>query len=443
MGEASDRGLQFARRVYRLRTVGLALGSLCVAAVFRQHGATPLAWAALAANAFVWPHIAWLAARRSAEPRRAEGRNLVADSALGGLWIALMGFNPLPSVLLASMLTMDKYAAGGAKLLARGVAAMLAAAAAAALLSGPQWYPETTPLIVAGCVPLLVFYPLTVGITLRRLARRLGERTHELERQIEEHLRTQASLAEAKEQAERANRGKSEFLTRIGHGLRTPLNSVLGFSELLKMEAGTALSAEQRDWVDMIAGSGQQLLRLIEDALDIARIESGRIVPVIEEIDPCEVIAECLALSREAAEARRVALHADCVRGATASADRARVKRALLNLVSNAVKFSAEGGEVRVAAAPHGDGYLRISVSDTGPGVAEDRRADLFEPFGKLNADRVATEGAGVGLALAKRLIEAMRGRIGYESEQGLGTTFWIDLPLATEDAQGATSRGA
>jgi diguanylate cyclase len=167
------RGHTLPRNVYPLRVLGLACGFLAVQAAFREIGAHPLAWIALVFHAFAWPHLAFLAARRSADPWRAERRNLVADSAAGGAWIALMGFNVLPSVLIASMLSLDKITVGGPRLLAQAAAAMVASLAATAFLAGPGPHPETSFDVVLACLPLLVLYPLSIGFSTYGLRLRI------------------------------------------------------------------------------------------------------------------------------------------------------------------------------------------------------------------------------------------------------------------------------
>lgn len=175
-----ERGLAFARRMHWPRTFGLGLGFFCVAAVLLQNGAHPLAWAALAVNGFAWPHLARLLAVRSRDPYRAELRNLVADSGAGGVWVALMGFNLLPSALLVAMLSMDKISAGGGRLFLRAGAVQLACCAATIALLGLDFRPETTMPVVLACLPLLVAYPITVGLATFRLSRRLREQNRML-----------------------------------------------------------------------------------------------------------------------------------------------------------------------------------------------------------------------------------------------------------------------
>jgi len=175
-----EEGLAFVRRMHGPRTLGLGLGFFCVGSVFYQEGANAVTWAVLAFNGFVWPHLARLLAARSRDPYRAELRNLVVDSGAGGVWVALMGFNLLPSALLVAMLSMDKISAGGFKFFARALAVQVAACAAAVLAFGFDLRPDTTMLNVVASLPLLVAYPLAVGIATYRLSRRVREQNRML-----------------------------------------------------------------------------------------------------------------------------------------------------------------------------------------------------------------------------------------------------------------------
>jgi diguanylate cyclase len=175
------RDLRFVRRIHGLRTLGLGLGFLCVGSVLRLHEASPGWWIALLANAFLWPHVAWMLARRSANPRRAEMRNLMVDSALGGVWIAAMQFCLLPSVLLAAMLSVDKVSVGGPALLLRALGLLVAGCvAAAALLGVPVDFATPMPVIVA-CIPLLVLYPLAISTVTYSMGRKLAKQNRRLD----------------------------------------------------------------------------------------------------------------------------------------------------------------------------------------------------------------------------------------------------------------------
>jgi PAS domain S-box-containing protein len=246
---------------------------------------------------------------------------------------------------------------------------------------------------------------------------------------------TEETLERARLDAERANQAKSEFLSRMSHELRTPLNAVLGFAQLLEMDT---LSPEQHENLGYILKAGRHLLDLINEVLDIARIEAGRMAISPESVALSEVAQEVLALTVPLAAERAVKVRSNIADtdGHYVIADRQRVKQVLLNLLSNAVKYNRVGGEVVMADELVGD-RVRISVTDTGPGIPEEKRERLFIPFERLGTVQGGVEGTGLGLALSKRLTEAMGGAIGVYSEVGRGSTFWIELPLTAAPPSG------
>ena len=247
---------------------------------------------------------------------------------------------------------------------------------------------------------------------------------------VVERNRAEQALEEARQAAEAASRAKSDFLSRMSHELRTPLNAILGFAQLLEMDS---LPAEDRESVTEIRNAGNHLLELINEVLDIARIESGKLSLSLEPVALEGVLGESGALVRPLAEQRRI--HVDVsVPPPDASfvhADRQRLKQVLLNLLSNAIKYNAEGGEVAVTCEPAGVDQVRVTVSDTGSGIDADKLERLFNPFERLDADQTDVQGTGLGLALSARLAKAMRGAMGVESEAGRGSRFWIELPRA------------
>jgi signal transduction histidine kinase len=259
-----------------------------------------------------------------------------------------------------------------------------------------------------------------------------------LERDIQTLRAAEQTLEQARREAERANQAKSEFLSRMSHELRTPLNAVLGFAQLLEMDP---LTSEQRESLGYILKAGKHLLDLINEVLDIARIEAGRLTVTLEAVPLGEVTREVLTLVAPLAAERAIHVRQRIpdVDGPVVVADRQRLKQILLNLLSNAVKYNAVGGDVLVTHDP-GPGRIRVCVTDTGPGIPEEKRARLFLPFERLGVSPGGVEGTGLGLALSKRLTEAMGGTIGLEAENGQGSTFWFELPTADAAGDGSPS---
>jgi PAS domain S-box-containing protein len=264
-----------------------------------------------------------------------------------------------------------------------------------------------------------------------------------------------AELREARDIAEQASQAKSEYLSRMSHELRTPLTAIIGYSDLLELRTPRE---DQTEAIAAVQEAGSHLLSLVNDVLDIARIEAGRETLSLEAV-PLEVtVEECVRLVAPSALSHHIKISralGDCAH-AYVLADRQRLVQALLNLLSNAVKYSGDGAhilieasrEIGVEANPlergadglHGD-HVRIAVRDTGPGFGAEEKARLFQPFERLGAERTTVPGTGLGLALTRKLVEGMHGTIGVESEPGVGSTFWIRLGRAAGPAPKARAR--
>jgi len=246
-------------------------------------------------------------------------------------------------------------------------------------------------------------------------------------RDVTDTVGAEEALAAAKEEAERANAAKSEFMSRMSHELRTPLNSVLGFAQILQMELQ---SSEDLELVDHVYKSGQHLLTLINEVLDISRVESGHIGLTPESVNLHEVVSECLDIIDPQARERGVDIGLDDSFDYAVLADHLRLKQVILNLLSNAIKYNRSHGNVTIQCKVRGD-TVRFSVSDTGFGIAPDLRERLFTAFDRLDAESRGIEGTGLGLTLSKTLIEAMGGQLGFETEVDAGSTFWFELPIS------------
>lgn len=259
--------------------------------------------------------------------------------------------------------------------------------------------------------------------------------------------RVRDTLEATKREAENANSAKSEFLSSMSHELRTPMNAILGYAQLLLQNKKEPVSETQQRQINQILKSGQHLLVLINDILDLSRIETGQVAFEVSPMDAASAVDECVGLIAALAEKSDLKIVNNLKSNPPPPilADAIRLKQALLNLLSNAVKFNVPGGRVDVSARSLSAEFVRISISDTGIGIPEEKAAELFEPFGRLDAELHGIEGTGIGLTITKELVERMKGTIGYSSKPGKGSTFWLDIPTAVpgvSEGQAAAGTG-
>lgn len=281
------------------------------------------------------------------------------------------------------------------------------------------WSPKNTPVLDrAGELAYIIHRVQEVTEFVR-----LSEKGSEQEAEI--FLRGQ-ELQELNKQLREADQAKNEFLSRMSHELRTPLAAIMGFSELLGM---ANLDGRHREWAATILKAGQHLLKLVNEVLDISRIEAGELALSVEPVAIAPLLDDAIELIGPIAEGRSVAIHPPRIAAGTGyvHADNQRLKQVLINLLSNAVKYNREGGEVQVSVVPDGSDRMRIDVTDTGPGIDPDAIDKLFIPFERLDAGG-DVEGTGLGLALSRSLVEAMGGTLTVDSTLGEGSTFTVEL---------------
>lgn len=262
---------------------------------------------------------------------------------------------------------------------------------------------------------------------------RILERTSQLSQEVEERKRTEVALTEAREQAEVANLAKSKFISQMSHELRTPLNAILGFGQFLLMNPKEPVSEKQKEYIDHILMSGTLLLDLIDEILDLSRIEAGKVDFDIRDVPIKPLLDECVTLIMPTAEDKSVSinLELDNLSVTSVRADYLRLKEVILNLLSNAVKYNKPDGTVTLSAKNLDGETTRITVLDTGVGFSLDDGESIFLPFNRLSKTKDKEQGTGIGLAIANNLAMMMKGTIGFESEVGVGSKFWVDIPIS------------
>lgn len=269
---------------------------------------------------------------------------------------------------------------------------------------------------------------------LDQLNAELAEQNSVLSDEIGQHKVTSEALVKAKSAADELSRVKSEFLASMSHELRTPLNAILGYSQMLELNMDKTLSEAQSEYVSHVIEGGYQLLHLVNDILDLAKIEANRVDLDLSDFDPLPLIQRCISQIFPLAEPAGVTIKLETENRTPqlVRSDAARLRQVLTNLLSNAVKYNHAGGSVIVRVNTIHDDYVRVMVIDSGHGIPKQKQSNVFKLFHRAVADAaVATDGMGIGLAVSKMLVERLGGRISFISEEGSGSSFWVDIPLA------------
>ena len=294
------------------------------------------------------------------------------------------------------------------------------------LLLGPLFISE---ILIGTFLSYVIAFLTFVFIVLALLnSRRISQTlTENIALHYESESNTQ-ELIESRNTAIAANSAKTNFISMISHELRTPLNGILGFSQLLKMSDQPPLNEEQAEQVDGILDSGSHLLNLIEELIDLSKIESHKLNVTIIDVALTNAVSESVAILTPIASEYNIEIDNNVETSYLVKADEKRLKQVLINLISNAIKYNHENGKVSIEVNSVENEKIRVSVSDTGDGLTDEQRKDLFKPFTRYNDNK---EGIGLGLYITQNLVELMHGEVGVESKFNEGSTFWFELPLA------------
>lgn len=282
---------------------------------------------------------------------------------------------------------------------------------------------------VKGWLFILVTAWLVYGLT-NQMAKTLNEK-------IAAQKRTEEQLQAALIDAERATQAKSEFLASMSHELRTPLNAVIGFAQLMQLDPNNPPTSAQNQNLECILDGGNHLLALVNKILDLASIEADQLDIHLKNVNANEAVAHCVNMTSSLRTLRNITLIDHFSSGAPIFlfTDLMLFKQVLINILFNAIEYNKENGTITIEGQVLNNGYLRLSISDTGKGIAKNDQSGVFDLLHRLNIDpMIAKEETGIGLTVSKMLVDRLAGRIGLESEQGSGSTFWVDFPLSSND---------
>jgi len=437
---------------YRVRIPGMLFVSLFAVSYFSGRPYGPLLVAAMVFTGFAWPHSAYFLARRARDTKRAELRNLLVDSFIVGCWIAAMSFSLWPTVAMIATMMNGNLAVGGVRFAGKGVLAILVGVLAAGAFLGfhPVFASDivTTFLSIGGLLITVSMFGIHSHIQTSRVYKaksELAARNEQIQEQNRLIEQARQSALEARDAAEAANRAKSAFLANMSHELRTPLNAIIGYSEMLEEDAEASGNAGFVADLQKIRSAGKHLLDLINDVLDLSKVEAGKMKLYLETFDVAGVVEEVVPTAQPLIEKNGNTLEVRCAPDVgQLREDITKVRQVLLNLLSNAAKFT-EKGTVSLEVTRENDvagTWVVFRVRDTGIGMNPEQLGKLFQAFTQADGSTQRKYGGtGLGLALSRKFCVMMGGDINAQSEPGKGSTFTMRLPGDVENVDGeATS---
>ena len=436
---------------YRVRMVSMVVVALIP--LFHFGGRPPLpVLAGMAFSGLLWPQIAYLVAKNSQDTRAAEFRNLLFDSFFVGGWTAALSFSLFPGAVMVAALNSANLSVGGLRQAAKGLAAILFGMVVVGFPLGFRVEPESSLPTALFCIVGILTVTTIFGYyghlqtkRVRQAKNALSERNDQIEQQNQAIEQARQAALEAKEAAETANQSKSVFLANMSHELRTPLNAIIGYSEMLEEDAQASGQKEFVSDLQKIRSSGKHLLGLINDVLDLSKVEAGKMRLFLETFDVANLVEEVVATATPLFEKNGNRLEVHCAEDVgQIREDVTKVRQVLLNLLSNAAKFT-EKGRVTLEATREADvtgSWVVFRVRDTGIGMTPEQTAKLFQAFTQADGSTMRKYGGtGLGLALSRKFCVMMGGDINVVSEPGKGSTFVVRLPGDIENYDGeATS---